>query len=147
MMLGVIAIVEEQPVVNFSVAAYAPGNRFVRIGTIMAEITIQVTEAMSEVIKRQEIKHDVMPVQNRQHDQSDDERGQFDIAPDVVGIIAFLQFTADRRRVIPEITQENVAPWIFRLAIVTVSVNRKPIDGVAALVLPIGIALMMLHVN
>src|SRR5262245_34053670 len=58
MMLGVIAVVEEKPVINFSVAAHAPGNRFIGIRAIMAVITVQITEAVAEVPKRQEINYE-----------------------------------------------------------------------------------------
>ena len=40
MVLGVIAVVEEKPVINFSVAAHAPGNRFVRVGAVMPVVAI-----------------------------------------------------------------------------------------------------------
>jgi len=47
MVLGVIAVVKEEPVVDFAVAAHAPGNRFVRVRAVMAIITVQVTEAVT----------------------------------------------------------------------------------------------------
>ena len=56
MMFGVISVVEENPVIDFAVATHAPGDRFVRIGTVMTEVAVQITEAVPEVKKRQERK-------------------------------------------------------------------------------------------
>src|SRR6266446_6280933 len=56
MMLGVVTIIEKEPVVDFAVAAHAPRDRLVRISAVMPVITIQVTKAMAEIEKRQEIK-------------------------------------------------------------------------------------------
>ena len=40
MVLGVISVVEEEPVVNFPVAADAPGNRFVGVRTVMTIVAV-----------------------------------------------------------------------------------------------------------
>ncbi len=53
MVLRVVAVVEKQPVINFSITAHAPGNRFVRICAVMPVITVQVTEAVAEIPERQ----------------------------------------------------------------------------------------------
>ena len=37
MMFGVVAVVEENPVIDFPVAAHAPGDRFVRVAAVMPE--------------------------------------------------------------------------------------------------------------
>src|SRR5436189_750141 len=55
MLLGMIAVVEKQPVVDFSVAAYPPGNRFIGICAIMAIVAVEITEAVAQVPERQEI--------------------------------------------------------------------------------------------
>src|SRR5437870_9319040 len=44
---GMIAVVEKEPVVEFSVAAYAPRDRLVRIRPIMAVVAVQITEAVA----------------------------------------------------------------------------------------------------
>ena len=41
MVLGMVTIVEKQPVVDFSITAYTPGNRFFRIRSIMAIVTVR----------------------------------------------------------------------------------------------------------
>ena len=60
---------------------------------------------------------------------------------------ALPQLAFDRRRIVAEETEENVAPRILRFAIVAVSVNRNPIDRLAVFVRPIGVAFVMLHVH
>ena len=61
MMLGVVAVVEEDPVVNLAVATYAPRDRFVRVSPIVTEVSIQVAEAMAQVEKGKKEQH-VTPV-------------------------------------------------------------------------------------
>src|SRR5881394_2432695 len=61
MMLGVVAVVEENPVVNLPVATYAPRDRFVRVSPIVTEVSIQVAEAMAQVEEGKKEQH-VTPV-------------------------------------------------------------------------------------
>src|SRR5438445_7308532 len=61
MMLGVVAVVEENPVVNLPVATYAPRNRLVRVSAIVTEISIQVAEAMAQIEEGQKEQH-VSPI-------------------------------------------------------------------------------------
>ena len=68
MMFGVISVIEENPVINFAVTAHAPRNRGVWIAAVMTEVPVKVTEAVSEVEKRQKEKNDVTPVQ-QEHDE------------------------------------------------------------------------------
>src|SRR5260370_34842924 len=80
MMFGVIAVVEKKPVINLAIAAHPPGDRFVRIRAVVAILAVQITEAVSEVEKRQEIKNNVTPVEQK-HDQKDGpEHGQLKAA-------------------------------------------------------------------
>ena len=82
MMLGMVAVVEKQPVVDFSVAAYTPGDRFVGIRSIMPIVAVQITEAVAEIPERQEIKDHVAPVEQEHHKERGRERGQFEVAPE-----------------------------------------------------------------
>ena len=41
-MFGVVAIVEPRPVINLAIGAHAPGDRLVRIATVMAVIAVQI---------------------------------------------------------------------------------------------------------
>lgn len=68
MVFGVVAIVEEQPVIDFSVAAYTPRDRLVGIRTVMTVITVQITETVAKIPKREEIKNHVTPVEKEHHE-------------------------------------------------------------------------------
>src|SRR5438045_9619391 len=57
MMLGVVAVVKENPVVNLPVATYAPRDRLVRVSAIVTEISVQVAEAMAQVEEGQKEQH------------------------------------------------------------------------------------------
>ena len=63
MVLGVIAIVEEQPVIDLSVAAYTPRDRFIGVSAIMPIVAVKIAEAVAEVPEWQEIKNDVAPAE------------------------------------------------------------------------------------
>src|SRR5262245_60247729 len=89
MVFGVITVVEEQPVINFAVAANSPGNRLVGVGTVMTVVAIQITKTMAEIPERQEIQHE-LPINevnrirrndDRHHQKRRCERSQFDVAP------------------------------------------------------------------
>ena len=147
MVLGVVAVVEEQPVVNFAVAAHAPRDRFVRVAAVMPVIAVQETEAVAEVPKWNEEKNHVTPVEAEQDKKRGCERGQLDPAPSHVAVVAFAQFLSDQADIIAEKTEEDVAPGIFGFALVTVPINGDPVHRFALFVWPVGIAFVMLHVN
>src|SRR4030095_8450001 len=63
MVLGMVAVVEKQPIVDSSVAAYTPGDRFIGICTIMPIVAVEITEAVAHVPERQEIKNHEAPVE------------------------------------------------------------------------------------
>jgi hypothetical protein len=97
MMFGVIAVIKKQPVVNFSVAAYAPGNRLIGIRAVVPVVTIQITKTMAQIPKREEIQHEA-PVNemNRigwyddRHDQeSCGECRQLNVAPQIITVLPF----------------------------------------------------------
>src|SRR5262249_7776783 len=132
MMLGWITAVEEQPVINPSVAAHAPGNRFVRIRAVMPVIPVQITKTMAEIPERQEEQNE-SPVDEvnrirwydgRHHQKRRGECRQFNVAPEIVAVAPFPQVLANRPDIVAEGTQKNVAPRIFLFAIVAVSVDR-----------------------
>ena len=52
MMLGMVAIVEENPVVKLAVATYSPRNGLVGIRAVMPEVSVRVTETVTKVEKR-----------------------------------------------------------------------------------------------
>ena len=131
MMFGVIAVIEKQPVINFSVTAHAPRNRLIRIRAVVAVVAVQVTEAMAEIPKRQEVQ-DESPVDEMNRIRRYDDRHkkkhccecrQFNVAPEIISIFPFPQILADRADVVSKKTQKNVAPRIFGLAVMAVSVD------------------------
>ena len=68
MMFGMVAIVKPGPVVKLVVAAYAPGQRLVRIAAIMPVETVQVRKAVTEVVKRKK-ESNVTPVEDTKNDE------------------------------------------------------------------------------
>jgi len=132
MMFGVIAVVEKQPVVDFSVATHAPRNRLIGVRSVMAVIAIQVTKTMAEIPERQEI-HDESPVNemnrirgydDRHYEKHCGECRQLKVAPKIIAVLSFPQVIADGADIVAEETQKNIAPRILRFAIVAVSVDR-----------------------
>ena len=61
MMLGVVAVVEPEPVVELVITADTPGNRLVGIAPIMEIVAVEVGKAVAQVIKGQE-EDDEVPV-------------------------------------------------------------------------------------
>src|SRR5437899_12599052 len=82
MVLGMVTVVEKQPIVDSSVAAYTPGDRFIGICTIMPIVAVEITEAVAQVPERQEIKNHVAPVTQEHHKESDRARGEFKLDPE-----------------------------------------------------------------
>ena len=62
MVLGVIAVVEEKPVVNLAVATHAPRDRLVWIAAVMTKKPVQIAEAMAEIKEGQKKENDVAPI-------------------------------------------------------------------------------------
>src|SRR4029077_3209331 len=132
MVLGVIAVVEKQPVVDFSVAAHAPRNRLVGVRSVVPVVAIQVTKTMAKVPERQEIQHEspvnevsrIRRYDDRHHQKRRGECRQFNIAPELIAVLPFPQILADRADVVAEETQKNIAPRIFGLAVMAVPVDR-----------------------
>ena len=52
-MLRVVAVVEPGPVVEFVIGAHTPGERLVRISTIVPVIPVQVGKTVAEIVKGQ----------------------------------------------------------------------------------------------
>lgn len=102
---------------------------------------------MPEVEERKEVENDIAPVEEEQDEQGGHSRGELDISPKKIARAAFAQFLANGGGIVAEKTQKHIGPRILGFAIMTVAIDRQPIDGFAVFVLPIGIALVMLHVN
>jgi hypothetical protein len=71
--LGVVAVVEPDPIVEPVIAAHAPGDGQVGVAAVVAVVAVQVREAVAEIIKRQvEAEHEA-PVQ---HEAGGEERDE-----------------------------------------------------------------------
>lgn len=88
-----------------------------------------------------------MPVENPEDDKSRDERRELEDAPKRLARILALQFLINRLGIFTEKTQERIFECTLRFTVVTVFVNRNPIDRLAMLVGAVSISFVMLHVN
>src|SRR5260370_12336285 len=145
MVFGVVAVVEKEPVVDFSVAAHAPGDWFVRVRAVVAIVTVQITETMAEIPKRNHEEDHVSPIEEKHDEKRGRERSQFDVSPKNVAVPALPQLATDRADIVAEKTQKHITPWAFGFVVMTVAVDRQPIDGVAGFVLSIRIAFLVPH--
>jgi len=146
MMFGVVTVKKPSPVVEFAVGAHAPRNRLIRIATVMPIVAVQIRQAMAKVIERQK-KTYVMPVEYTEDHKRGDERREFEDSPKCLARILTFEFLKNRLGIFAEKTQESVFEGMLGFALVTVFVNRNPIDGLTVLVRPVGVSLVVLHVN
>src|SRR3954447_12017299 len=147
MMLGVVAVIKEQPIVDFAVTADPPRDRLVGIASVVAKVSVQIAEAVSEVNERQQKEQHIAPVQQKEHEQVCRERRELNVSPEQIFVGALSEFPANRRRIIAKHAEENITPWVLCFAIVPMFVDGDPIDGFAVVVRSIGVALVMLHVH
>jgi len=73
MMLGMESVKKPEPIVKFVVTTYPPCKRFVRVGAVMAVITVEIGKAMAKVPERHK-KTDVAPVENAENDEGENEQ-------------------------------------------------------------------------
>src|ERR1700731_3534010 len=146
MMFGVVSVEEPDPVVELVVAAHTPGDRFVGITAIMPVITVQVREAMAEIPEADE-KNDVVPVQDTQGDEGAKKENDLYDAPIRFPAVFSLYRLENGLGIIPEKAEKHVAKGMLGFTVIAVLVNRKPIDRLAFFVRPVGVSLVMLHVN
>ena len=104
MVLGMIAIVEKEPVVNLPVAAHPPSDRLVGVRPIMAVVAIQIAETVAKIEKRQKIENHVVPVKHKHHEQHRRERCQLDVSPNEFAAAALAQFPPNRTNIVTEET-------------------------------------------
>ena len=104
MVFGVVAIVEKEPVVDFSVTAYPPRDRFVGVRTVVTIVTVQITEAVPEIPERNHKEEHVSPVKEKHDQQRGRERRQLEVPPKDVAIPAFAQLPTNRADIVAEET-------------------------------------------
>src|SRR5437870_1521657 len=141
-----VAVKEPSPVVKLAVSAHAPGNRLVGIAAVMPIVAVQIRQAVAKVIERQK-KTDVMPIENTEDHKSRYERRELEDSPKPFARIHALQFLKDCLGIFAKKTQESVFEGMLALTLVTMFVNRNPINGLTVIVGTVGVSLVMLHVN
>src|SRR5690349_15821476 len=89
---------------------------------------------------------DVMPVKDAEDNKRADKQRQLGHAPKRLARILPFQLLQDCLGIFAEKAQERVFECRLGFAVVTVLVNRNPIDRVTVLVGPVGVSFVMLHV-
>jgi hypothetical protein len=146
MVLRVKSVVEPRPVIKLAVGAHTPGNRLVWIAAVVPVITVQIREAVSKIPKRKK-ETDVMPVENTKDHKCCNEAHQLEHSPKRLARVLAFQFLEDGLGILAKETDKRVFQRMFRFTLMAVLVNRNPIDRVAMIVGPVGVSLVMLHVN
>jgi hypothetical protein len=71
-MLGMVAVKKPDPIIKLVVTAHPPGERFVRVTTIVTVVSIQVGKAVAKIPKRKK-ETDVVPVKDAENDERGNE--------------------------------------------------------------------------
>src|SRR5262245_1375280 len=146
MMFCVVSVVEPRRVIELHVGAHAPGNRLIGIAPVMPVIPVQIREAVAKIPKRQK-ETDVMPVKNAEDDKSCNEACQLEHSPKRLARVLAFELVQNSLGILAEETDKSVFQRMFRFTVMAMLVNGNPIDRVAVLVGPVGVSLVMLHVN
>ena len=144
---GVIPIIEPKQVIPFVIGTDSPRDRFVGIPAVMQKVAVQIGAHVSQIIKGKKIDPE-FPIQNQTDRDRRSKNHYFDDSPPGVDPVFTFDFAVDCFGIFPEITEENVAPWIFCLAIVSMAIDRNPIMAIAVLVWPVAIShvVPMMHI-
>ena len=142
MVFGMISIVEPNQVVPFVIGTDPPGDWFVWIPAVMEKKTVQISAAVSQIIKGEKIDPE-LPIQK----QTDRDRGpknhDFGDTPLRVDLVFPFDLGVDSFGIFPQITEENVAPRIFRLTIVSVAIDGNPVMALAVFIRPVAVSHVM----
>src|SRR6202035_6032385 len=71
------------------------------------------------------------------------ENHNFDDAPLCVDLVLPFDFGVNRFGILAEIAQENVAPWILGLAVMSVPIDGNPVLAITVLIWPVAISHVM----
>src|SRR5436305_15047314 len=69
MVLGMVAVVEKQPIIDSSVAAYPPGDRLIGICTMMPIVAVEITEAVTQIAEGEAMRKCDAPVKQEQYNR------------------------------------------------------------------------------
>jgi zinc/manganese transport system substrate-binding protein len=97
---------------------------------------------MAEVVERDEKEHE-LPVHDSHYDEETHEADDFRQAPARFRSTAGLQLAQARPRIVAHVAEEGVGPDAFRLVVVAVAVDGRPVDGVAVLADLVAVAAMV----
>ena len=103
MMLGVIPVIEPKQIVPFRVGTDSPGNRLIRISSIMEKETVQVSAAVAEIIEWQK-EEPKLPVQNEADGDGRPENCNLSNSPTGIDPVLSFNFPVDRLRIFAEVT-------------------------------------------
>src|SRR5204863_484226 len=92
-------------------------------------------------------ENNVVPIEDAQCDERADKENELGHAPERFAFDLAHEGVENGLGIFAEETKERVSKRMFRLAIVTMFVNRDPIDGLAFLVRSVGVAFVVLHVD
>jgi hypothetical protein len=101
---------------------------------------------VAEIVKGQK-DDDEPPVQDAEQNEKTDKRPNFHNAPKGIFGTLSLDFSVDRLGVVAQITEKNVTPNVFRFVIMTMAIDRQPIDGVSMFVAPVAVSHVMAMMN
>ena len=147
MVLGVVAVVEPDPIVERMVAADAPRDGLLGVAAVVEVVAVQVREAVAKIVERDEEEHE-LPVHEKHGDVEGHEPDDLDDAPDRLFLVLDLEFLDDRERVVAQVAEEGVAPDALGIVVVVgVAIDGNPVDGVAALVVLVAVAAMVPRVD
>src|SRR4029453_13333478 len=146
MMLRVVAVKKPDPIVKFVVTANAPGKRLVRVTTIVPVVAVKVGKTMAEVPERKK-KTDVTPVEDAENDECGNEQRQLCNSPESVARVLAFQFPVNRLWIFAEETEESILKRVLWLTVMSMLVDRNPIDCLTILIGPVSVSPVMLHVN
>src|SRR5438128_2005089 len=145
-MLGVIAVVEPQPVVQLVIRAHTPRQRNFWIAAEMQVVAVQIRKAVTEVVEGNE-EADEPPVRDSGRDVQRKKQDDLEDAPDCQRAALAADRAVDRFRVVTKVRKKNVGPQIFRLTVAAVFVDRQRIARAAARVGQISVAFVMVFVD
>ena len=145
-MLGVIPVIEPKQIVPSRVGTDSPRYRLIRVSSIMEKETVQVGAALPEIIEWQK-EEPKLPVQNEANANGCSQNYNLGNSPTCIDSVLSFDFPVNRLRILPDVTQEDIAKRIFGFAVLSMPINRNPIIGVSMLVRPVAVAEMVTVMN
>jgi hypothetical protein len=142
MMLGVVTVIKPKQVIPFVVRTHSPGDRLIGVTAIMKEVAVQVSAAMSQVIKREK-EDPEFPVYQEANGDGRSQYCDFCDTPSRIDRILSFDFGIDDFWIFPKVTEENIPPGVFRLAIVAVSIDGNPVMRMSLLIGTVAVAHMV----